>query len=480
MNEIRIGWGEADITPDGPVSLSGQYYPRTSTGIHSRLKTVALAAESSAGDSAVMVSVDVCAVPLEFQERVRERVKEMDPEIERMNIFLSATHTHSAPALCNVGIRWFEPDPECIDPDEYGTFVCGRIAEAVVSAWKSRRAGGISTAEAFAPVGHCRRSVYSDGSAEMYGNTLRPDFTGMEGNEDSTIELLVTFDGHGVPTGTVLNIVCPSQVMEATYEVSSDYMGRVRELLIREFGPEFKTLCQIGAAGCQSPRDLVRMTDSTFWGAAGVDILAKRVVDAVCGPIHNASGNIDRFPEFSHSIQTLSLPVRQAREREYREAVKELSRLEESISPEEAFEDFCRQVKKCEQEQGMPGPYDSKLHSFVLMQNAEAVIRRYGKQKKNPSFEIEHHVLRIGDAVFVTCPFELFLDYGHRIKARSEAEQVFIVQLACGSAGYLPTQRAEQLGGYGALIINGKAGSDGGARFVESSVQAIQKMEFKQ
>ena len=34
-----------------------------------------------------------------------------------------------------------------------------------------------------------------------------------------------------------------------------------------------------------------------------------------------------------------------------------------------------------------------------------------------------------------TNPFELFLDYGLRIKARSEAPQTFIVQLACGARG---------------------------------------------
>jgi len=39
-----------------------------------------------------------------------------------------------------------------------------------------------------------------------------------------------------------------------------------------------------------------------------------------------------------------------------------------------------------------------------------------------------------------TNPFELFLDYGMRIKARSKALQTFVVQLACDSSGYLPTQ----------------------------------------
>jgi len=40
--------------------------------------------------------------------------------------------------------------------------------------------------------------------------------------------------------------------MEATYLVSSDFMGAVREKLKQEFGGQFTTLCQVSAAGCQS------------------------------------------------------------------------------------------------------------------------------------------------------------------------------------------------------------------------------------
>ena len=45
MNQFMIGWSEADITPatDKKIALYGQYYARTATGIHSRLKTVAAA-----------------------------------------------------------------------------------------------------------------------------------------------------------------------------------------------------------------------------------------------------------------------------------------------------------------------------------------------------------------------------------------------------------------------------------------------------
>ena len=115
------------------------------------------------------------------------------------------------------------------------------------------------------------------------------------------------------------------------------------------------------------------------------------------------------------------------------------------------------------------------VHTFVLMQNNKAVVTRYHDQDAHPSYEMELHAIRLGNVVFVTNPFELFLDFGNQIKARSVAEQTFIVQL-CGAGGYIPTARAEQLGGYGALIINGHVGSDGGKLLVDITVKTITEL----
>ena len=69
----------------------------------------------------------------------------------------------------------------------------------------------------------------------------------------------------------------------------------------------------------------------------------------------------------------------------------------------------------------------------------EETVQRFESQKAdpNPTYEVEVHVLRIGDAVVCTNPFELFTDYGIRIKARSKAVQTFVVQLV-GRAAIFP------------------------------------------
>jgi len=86
---------------------------------------------------------------------------------------------------------------------------------------------------------------------------------------------------------------------------------------------------------------------------------------------------------------------------------------------------------------------------------------------------VEIHVLRIGDAALATNPFELFLDYGLRIKAQSPAAQTIVVQLAAGSGAYLPTERAVQGGGYGAMPAVANVGPESGKELVEATLQMI-------
>lgn len=476
MAVFCIGWSETDITPKGTVDLYGQYYHRVSGGIHSRLAATVLALESPGHDCAVMVSMDLAGAPAGFQQELRAMLQRELPELDGARIILNATHTHNAPGVNPItGISWLTELPDVTPAAEYRRFVMGKVKDAVIIAWRSRNPGGIARALSYARVGHCRRAVYLNGSAEMYGHTNREDFQGMEGGEDSGVDLLFTFDAHRQPTGVILNLACPSQVMEATYKVSSDFIGEARRLLQQRFGPDFRVLAQISAAGCQSPRDLTRnyQGEPDFWHEDGVAEIGQRLEAAIVAVLPRAIANVDFSPVLCHSVSHIALPRRRASHAGYLAAQTELTRLETVLSELDAYARFCDEVRRNEKITGRPGPYDSKLHHFVLIQNSKAVIARYQDQDQRPELEMELHVVRLGNAVFVTNPFELFLDFGHRIKARSVAGQTFVVQLCSGDDGYVPSPRAEQLGGYGGLIINGEVGADGGARLVDLTINAI-------
>jgi hypothetical protein len=108
----------------------------------------------------------------------------------------------------------------------------------------------------------------------------------------------------------------------------------------------------------------------------------------------------------------------------------------------------------------------------------QGVVERYEAQQagKEDAYKMELHVLRLGDAAIATNEFELFTDYSVRIKARSPAVQTFIIQLAAGSGGYLPTERAVRGGGYGAVIQSTRVGPEGGQVLVDRTVDMIRAL----
>jgi hypothetical protein len=57
-------------------------------------------------------------------------------------------------------------------------------------------------------------------------------------------------------------------------------------------------------------------------------------------------------------------------------------------------------------------------------------------------------VLRIGDVGVATSPCETFAEIGLEFKRRSPLRHSFLVSLAHGYIGYLPTPRHFELGGY--------------------------------
>ena len=479
--DLEIGWGEVDITPPPTkrIPLCGQYYQRladTNAPYHSRLKFVA-AALKKGNEYVLMGGMDNVTIWQPFVDRVRARVHELVPEIAPEHIFMGCIHTHSAPAIRPSGTPRAEEmerkQPDVWGPNEYSNFALDLVAGAYVKAWKKRKPGGVQRAFGRARVGHCRLARYADGSTEMYGDTNRPDFTGILEGEDDGVEMLFTVDESGKRTGLFLNVACPSQVMEANYQVSSDFAGATREKLKKVYGDDFRMIYQIGAAGCQSPRDLVRSdrTEPDGWHDDMVQLLSDRLVQCVK---EAKLSPVQKDAVLKYENRTVSVPMRRVSEQDVAAAEKSLAELGKKWPGDSAWQDFLAMTHRNEAKGG-PGPYDSKLHPYAVMDVDKAVLARAKEQDTVKEYTFEMHVTRIGDVAFVTCPFELYLMYGQVIKARSAAVQTFIVE-KCGSGGYLPTITSENSVGYSGGINVGKVGHEGGYRFCDLAVECINGM----
>lgn len=452
-SNLMCGWATLSITPDMPVQLAGQFAERVSQQVLEPCTATALVLEGSdpegTRDHAVLVSCDLVHISLEVVEEIRNRVARDLPEIDVRKIVLAATHTHTGPTLMS-GV-YKEPDPGIMDPAAYREFFCGRVADVIARAWKARRPVGISRAVGHAAVGFNRIMVYADGSMVMYGNTDKPNWRRPLSGNDHGLELLFTWDTQKKLTGIVVNIACPSQVVEGQLYVSPDFWGPVREALRERFSPELGVLALVSAAGDQSPRDLVRRgrNEPSMRTEEGMREMARRIVNGVLYAMETAQTDIAWSPQFRHQAGPLELPARKVTDEEAAEARAEEARLTASGDP-------------------VPGSADA-----ALLRRTVDVMKRHETQGDAPVYVMDLHVLRIGDVALATNPFELYSDYGLQIKARTRAEQTFIVQLANDRGAYLPTEEALPGGAYSSRVADNKVGPGGGTALVEATVAAI-------
>ncbi len=417
---LYVGWSTIDITPDKPVALVGQLHKRISTSVRDPLTATALALETrgedGAREQAILISCDVIYTRQAIQDRLRKVVKSRLGDFAVEKLLLNATHTHTAPGFLDDAfgdLYDVSQDEGVMKASEYADFFIERVAKAAVEAWRNRRPGGMSWALGHAVVGRNRRACYFDGSAAMYGGTNRPDFANIEGYEDHGVEMLFFWDREQTPTGIVINVACPAQETEGLNVISADFWHDVRTEVRKRLSKDISILPQCAAAGDISPHLLFGgRAEKAMRQRRGLSTrqeIARRIADAVDDVLPFAKEGVQTSPIFRHAVVEVNLPPQ-----------------EPSVPP------FC---------------------------TTDGIA------------PIEFHAIRLGDVALATNPFELYLDYGTRIEARSPAILTLLVQLSCRYCGYLPTAAAVQGGGYSAdkFIV----GPKGGQVLVDETVRRL-------
>lgn len=459
--ELLVGTAVADITPTGPVAVSGQFHLRIAKTVETPITANVIALESReeglSRDVAIMVSCDLLYIPSEVLELVRKVVRERLPDLDTKKLFLNGTHTHTAPVL--LLDKYPIPIKGVIQVEQYRYFLTQRLADAIVQAWNRRRAGSVTWALSHAVVAYNRRAVYADGSARMYGKTGIAEFRNLEGYEDHDVNTLFFWNDLGQLVGTVVNVSCPSQEVESRSAVNADFWHPVRKALRERYGEQLCILAWTGASGDQSPHLMYRRAADErmrrLRGLNRLDEIARRIVRAVDDAYETVKNDRHLDVPLIHEVETIRLPMRLVTETEYIEA-------------KAAVEKAAAQIEQNSQ---------AAVREYRRKKWYEMTVSRFNRQRTDPkpTYEMELHVLRIGDVAICTNSFELFTDYGIRMKARSEAVQTFIVQLV-GPGTYLPTEKAIRGGHYSAVVHSSLVGPEGGNVLVNRTVNIINSL----
>ena len=457
---LYVGASACDITPEEPVFLSGQFYTRVSRGVSCPVMANILVLESRDGDKvldrAIVISMDTVVIREPFSAAFKQAMAKALPEVDFNKVILAATHTHSAP--CQTDGQYESDDPNVMQPSKYNAFAAEKMAAAAAAAWKNRQPGKFSFGLGHAVVAYNRRAVYANGKAVMYGNTNDPNFRAIEGMEDHDVNSMFFWDMNDKLLAMLVNVSCPSQEVESSNTIDADYWGEVRKGLHKVHGDDVVVVGLCGAGGDMSPHLRYRQAADERMRAlrklSRNEEIARRVVRGVEEAYEALKDAKAADVVLKHQSKVLQLPERIVTEAEYKSCKAEAERLLKRA--EETGDKSAR---------GM-GNWNARIAA------------RYEKlaEEPHPMFSTPVNVLRIGDAVICTNAFELYTDFGIQMKARSKANLTFVVQLANGGGTYLPSERAVQGGGYGAVIQSNTVGPEGGQVLVEETLQMINAM----
>lgn len=492
MNKIKIGWSEVSIVPEGRrVDLVGQFAERISNRVETPIAVTALAMECGA-DSMVFVACDLLQTSRTLLNSIRECLP-ADCGFPKEKLIVSAIHTHTSIGYPDRFDCFEEPlqllnnmkpdhiqyvptvhddSKDILRDQEARDFLVERIVKAATEAWNNRAEGAYACGFGRAAVGLCRRVCYDDGSAKMWGDTNMANFTELEGGNDSGIELMFTYNANKKLTGIIANVACPAQVLEHQLFISSDYMGKLRKKIQDKFGKDVCLLGMIAPAGDQCPRDLIRWVDSpickndpnisrdyviprnadpSMFDIKGCERVARRIFEEISYALEEVTEYVTET-EMVHKTLIVDMPVRKVT-------------IAEKDAAEKTIRDF---FEKCDGFINYEDNANMMVHSGTLA--------RYQLQQTLDMYDIEVHVLRIGDVALATNPYELFLNYGNQIRARSLAKQTFLSQLTCGAYGYLPTEKAEKGSHYSAFVGSGTTGHQGGEILVRKTLKEINEL----
>ncbi|MBO4299944.1 MAG: hypothetical protein IKS52_09060 [Clostridia bacterium] len=499
MSQIKIGWASRDVSTDKPINIPGQFHMRISKGVMDPVTVNALVLDDGE-DQVIFLSCDLVVVRSHVLDIIREKLQARRPEIPGMKIIMNATHTHDGPSHYEdkPENRPFDYGMEVASSDEYRGFLTDNCVDAIIEAWDKRAPGAYAYGYGFAVVAHSRRVCYFDdvskrpgavinsthgvnGTSVMYGNTNDDNFSHYEAGADHFVNLLYTFDAEGKLTGAIVNVPCPSQNSEHEWMLSADYWHNTREAIRAKHGNIF-IAAQCAAAGDLSPRILhyKKAQDRRFRLKYGVEPsahdtelsarkdIAERIAAAFDEVLSWAKKDIRTEAKIKHVVETVYLSRRMVTDEEYE--IDKAGYAAESAKP------FYT-------EKDIPDPQERIVKNSTLVSlrsRHKQILDKYEAQKTEPKVPMELHVVGIDDIAFATNRFELYMDFQHRIQARSPFEQTFIVQLTAqpGATGgtYLCTERGFKGRGYSASRYCNLVSPQGGQELVEETVKILKEI----
>lgn len=415
---LKAGAFAQDVTPKTfPISVNGGFVDRQATRANDPLHARALVLDD--GTTAVaLVVVDSCLIPRPLIDAAKAKAAKATG-IPATNMLVSATHTHTAPTVTPA----FGSDP---DP-EYVAFLTDGIAAAITKAHAAR----VPAKVAFGSVDEAsqlfnRRWKTKPGAANLdpFGGTTdkvkmnpghqNPNIVSQAGPVDPQVSIIAVRDANNKPLSLYANYGL--HYVGDLPPLSADYFGVFCELIGPKLGAangsKFVGLLSNGTSGDVNNVDFAHPPKKTKPGErcrAVADVVATAARKAEVGAKYTSAVRL------AVAEEELEFKVRKPTAAEIERAKGVLA--------------------------AAGGKPLTKAEQVYARETVE--IAKYPDTVK-----LKVQAMRVGDQAVVAIPCEVFAEIGLKIKTESPHPRTFVVSLANGYNGYLPTPAQHALGGY--------------------------------
>ena len=445
---MKAGFHETDITPPFGTERAGSYRKIYITGKLTPLK-IRAGVFDNGETKAVFAGIDACMIDAAACNAACEIVTKACG-IPRENIMIGASHTHSGGAVGSLSA--FDGEGKNIPPEVYELainkstqadpyfrkMVIKQLASAII--WAAEK-----TEDALINFGNGSESRYifnrrfrmKNGISCTHPGAHNPEIVCPAGPVDPEVGVLGAWRKDGTLLGCVVNYACHGTVISSG-TASADWIHYMQRTVKKIMSEDTVAVFLNGAAG-----DVTQVDNLSYehnFGPKTAFRMGTRV-GAETVKVLNASEPRE-YNTIATQWNVLKIPRRKLSEENLRKS-REI--VNSDISENDAAWTFAK----------------------------EKIIYNHIYSQK-PVADVPCQAIQIGNALFVSNPAEYFCQFGLDIKKASAFKHTFVVSLANGSAGYVPTPESfeDSGGGYETILSSySNLEPDAGTKIAEACIE---------
>jgi neutral ceramidase len=417
---FQVGVARQVITPKTRVELAGlgYYLERYWERVRDDLTATALVVTGSNDTSVAIVAMDLMYNDAAFTASIRKQAAAqtgLAPE----SICVNCSHSHNAPTA---GFIRGAGEQNA----EYLEFAAKQAAHAIVEAWNNRKPARISV-----------------GYSEITGLTFNRTREG--GAVDTRLSVLKIDSPKEEPIAAVINFHshCTAHMEVDLRAISRDWPGEV----VDRFGKAFAGATVLFVQGTAGDVNTLRKFNSTGLRFEPAKQITAAAFEAwlTAKPVTSTT--------VSYTSRVAELPTRPWTRAEIMTIREEALHRQKTGDTRDWLKGFARAAVG--QPERLPLRYGGSEAKAVAalarfaVEWSDEVFPTIGQLAKSVPAEIQ--AMRIGSALFVAHPSELFTRFGLDVRERFRSNDLFMLGYSNGSIGYVPDEYEIERGGYAAL-----------------------------